>query len=120
VTGRVLSRRAALAGLAAGAAAVAGGVAAEELRGGSAPRPVAAMLGDLVGSYDFNQGWLFGGPYVTGAESPGHDDSGYARVTLPHTVTDLSWTGWDYRAWERTWIYRKHFDSAFVAGCLTW
>ena len=63
-------------------------------------------------SYDFNQGWLFGGPYASGAETPGHDDSGYARVTLPHTVTDLSWTGWDYRAWERTWIYRKHFDGA--------
>lgn len=116
MTGRVLSRRAALAGLAAGAAAVAGGIAAEERRGGSGPRPAAAMLDDLAGSYDFNQGWLFGGPYVTGAESPGHDDSGYARVTLPHTVTELSWTGWDYRAWERTWIYRKHFDSAFVAG----
>ena len=116
MTGRVLSRRSALAGLTAGAAAVAGGIRAEDLLGGSGPRPVAAMLDDLVGSYDFNQGWLFGGPYVKGAESPGHDDSGYARVTLPHTVTDLSWAGWDYRTWERTWIYRKHFDSAFVAG----
>ena len=116
MTGRVLSRRSALAGLTAGAAAVAGGICAEDLLGGSGPRPVAAMLDDLVGSYDFNQGWLFGGPYVKGAESPGHDDSGYARVTLPHTVTDLSWAGWDYRTWERTWIYRKHFDSAFVAG----
>ena len=116
MTGRVLSRRSALAGLTAGAAAVAGGSCAEDLLRGSGPRPVAAMLDDLVGSYDFNQGWLFGGPYVKGAESPGHDDSGYARVTLPHTVTDLSWTGWDYRTWERTWIYRKHFDSAFTAG----
>ena len=116
MTGRVLSRRSALAGLTAGAAAVAGGSCAEDLLRGSGPRPVAAMLDDLVGSYDFNQGWLFGGPYVKGAESPGHDDSGYARVTLPHTVTDLSWAGWDYRTWERTWIYRKHFDSAFTAG----
>ena len=116
MTGRVLSRRSALAGLTAGAAAVAGGICAEDLLGGSGPRPVAAMLDDLVGSYDFNQGWLFGGPYVKGAESPGHDDSGYARVTLPHTVTDLSWACWDYRTWERTWIYRKHFDSAFAAG----
>jgi beta-galactosidase len=116
MTGRALSRRSALAGLTAGAAAVAGGICAKDLLGGSGPRPVAAMLDDLVGSYDFNQGWLFGGPYVKGAELPRHDDSGYARVTLPHTVTDLSWTGWDYRTWERTWIYRKHFDSAFAVG----
>ena len=70
MTGRVLSRRSALAGLTAGAAAVAGGICAEDLLGGSGPRPVAAMLDDLAGSYDFNQGWLFGGPYVKGAESP--------------------------------------------------
>jgi len=116
MTGRALSRRAALAGLTAGGAAVAGGIIAGELRRGPAPRPVAAQLDDLVGTYDFNQGWLFGGQYVTGAELPGHDDRRYARVTLPHTVTDLSWTNWDYRTWERTWIYRKHFDAAFVAG----
>ena len=116
MTGRALSRRAALAGLTVGAAALAGGIAAGELRRGPAPHPVAAKLDDLVGTYDFNQGWLFGGPYVTGAELPGHDDRRYAPVTLPHTVTDLSWTGWDYRTWERTWIYRKHFDAAFAAG----
>jgi beta-galactosidase len=109
---RGLSRRSALIGLTAGAAAVSVGVAGEELLGGRA----AAALGEQGREYDFNQGWLFGGPYVTGAELPAHDDSGYARVTLPHTVTGLSWTGWDYRAWQRTWIYRKHFEGAAVAG----
>jgi beta-galactosidase len=32
-------------------------------------------------------------------------------VTLPHTVTPLSWQDWDPSAWERVWAYRKHFDA---------
>jgi beta-galactosidase len=32
-------------------------------------------------------------------------------VTLPHTVTLLSWQDWDPSAWERVWAYRKHFDA---------
>ena len=32
-------------------------------------------------------------------------------VTLPHTVTPLSWQEWDPAAWERVWVYRKHFDA---------
>jgi beta-galactosidase len=57
---------------------------------------------------DFNQRWLFGGRYTPGSEGPGFDDSGFAEVTLPHTVTPLSWGDWDPRAWEQLWIYRKH------------
>ena len=37
--------------------------------------------------YDFDQGWLFGGVYLAGAEQPGYPDDGFTRVTLPHTVT---------------------------------
>jgi beta-galactosidase len=32
-------------------------------------------------------------------------------VTLPHTVTPLSWQDWDPSAWERVWAYRKRFDA---------
>jgi beta-galactosidase len=32
-------------------------------------------------------------------------------VTLPHTVTPLSWRNWDPHAWEQTWVYRKHFAT---------
>ncbi|HTU08133.1 MAG TPA: glycoside hydrolase family 2 TIM barrel-domain containing protein, partial [Trebonia sp.] len=99
-------------GLTAGAAAVSLGIAGEELLTG----PAAAAPGEGTRRFDFNQGWLFGGRYVKRAELPEYDDSGYTRVTLPHTVTDLSWTGWDYGTWQHTWIYRKHFDGAAVAG----
>jgi beta-galactosidase len=66
--------------------------------------------------HDFNRDWLFGGRYAGGAEQPGYDDRHFARVALPHTVTDLSWHDWDFEAWEHVWIYRKHLDGAAVTG----
>ncbi len=58
-----------------------------------------------------NHDWLFGGRYVTGAELPGFSESGFAAVTLPHTVTPLSWGDWDNTAWEQIWIYRRHISG---------
>ena len=63
----------------------------------------------------FGTGWLFG-PAVEGSSLPGFDDSGLAPVTLPHTVTPLSWQDWHPAAWERVWVYRKHFDAYDVSG----
>jgi beta-galactosidase len=63
-----------------------------------------------VRSYDFNQGWLFGGRHQAGVADPGYDDSGFTPVTLPHTVTGLSWGDWDPASWQQIWIYRKHFE----------
>jgi beta-galactosidase len=59
----------------------------------------------------FGNGWLFGAEPEPGSSLPGFDDSGLAAVTLPHTVTPLSWRNWDPAAWERAWVYRKHFDA---------
>lgn len=68
------------------------------------------------GMYELNQGWLFGGVYTTGSADPGHDDSSFSEVTLPHTVVPLSWGGWDPAAWEKVWIYRRHLDGSLLAG----
>jgi beta-galactosidase len=54
--------------------------------------------------------WLFGGEFTPGSDQPGHDDGEFERVTLPHTVTALSWRQWDPATWEKEWIYRRHFD----------
>jgi beta-galactosidase len=113
------SRRATLRTTAYGAGAIAlGGLAvAPALLSRSASRAAAlraATLGTIAtpfGSYDFNQGWLFGGGYTTGAERPGYDDHRFATVTVPHTVVPLSWTDWSYQDWQQRWIYRKHFDG---------
>ena len=63
----------------------------------------------------FGTGWLFG-PAAEGSSLPGFDDSGLAPVTVPHTVTPLSWQGWNPAAWERVWVYRKHFDAPDALG----
>jgi beta-galactosidase len=85
---------------------------------GAAPQPdplkpaLRSMASRDGHCYGFNGRWLFGGQYATGSEAAGFDDSGFAPVTLPHTVVPLSWGGWDHRAWEHVWIYRRHFDAA--------
>jgi beta-galactosidase len=110
-----VSRRSVLLGGALGATAAAVGASlgllAERHSRAGRRRPVRE-----AGSYDFSQGWLFGGRYVEGAEQPGFDDGGFEQVTLPHTVTSLSWDNWDPASWEGVWIYRKHVAGAAVAG----
>jgi beta-galactosidase len=67
-------------------------------------------MSDYRGTVPFGTGWRFG-PFTAGSELPGFDDSDLATVTLPHTVTPLSWRDWDPAAWERVWVYRRHFDA---------
>jgi beta-galactosidase len=54
--------------------------------------------------------WLFGGKFSPAAQEPAFDDSGFAKVTLPHCVAKLSWQNWEPAAWADRWIYRRHFD----------
>jgi hypothetical protein len=103
-----VSRRAALrTGVYGSALAMAGGgPGVTAARAGT--EADARTAAQATRTYDFNQGWLFGGEYTAGAELPGHNDSRFAHVTVPHTVVPLSWADWDHRAWEKRWIYRKH------------
>ncbi|WP_308797897.1 glycoside hydrolase family 2 protein [Agromyces silvae] len=70
-----------------------------------------------------DDGWLFGGeiplpgpedglfPEVVEAfADPRRDVSGWASVTLPHVVCDLSWRSWDPAAWEKVWAYRRPLE----------
>jgi len=75
----------------------------------------ASQRAPLARTYSFSQGWLFGG-YAEGCADRRYDDGGFARVTLPHTVTPLSWGGWDPARWEAVWIYRKHFSVPHTRG----
>ena len=111
-SGRLLvSRRRALwTGVFGSAAVMAGGL------GCSATQAATEAAGQATRTYDFNQGWLFGGEYTAGAELPGHNDGRFAHVTVPHTVVPLSWADWDYRDWEKRFIYRKHFTGAAITG----
>jgi beta-galactosidase len=107
------SRRAVLRAGAFGAAALAAGGALAPLE---AEADVTEGSQLPQGVYAMNQGWLFGGVYATGAEQPGYSEAGFGAVTVPHTVTPLSWGAWNSAAWEKLWIYRKHISSTAVSS----
>jgi beta-galactosidase len=67
-------------------------------------------------TYSMNANWLFGGQYMAGSESSAYDDGGFAAISLPHTVTSLSWRNWDYDTWQQVWIYRRHFSGMHLVG----
>lgn len=53
--------------------------------------------------------WLFGGKLEPAALAPGFDDSGFAKITLPHCATKLSWQDWAWEEWQQVFCYRRHF-----------
>ena len=89
---------------------------------GVAALPLIALVGSMTRTsqqptnlaFSMNTNWLFGGQYTSGSESSFFDDSNFAPVTLPHTVTPLSWQNWDYLAWQQVWTYRRHFNGAHL------
>ena len=66
--------------------------------------------GPAAGILSLDRDWGFGGALTPAALRPGFDDSDFARVTLPHSVTALSWRNWDPAAWEGKWVYRRSFS----------
>jgi beta-galactosidase len=60
--------------------------------------------------FPLNQDWLFGGRFSAESVKQHFDDAGFAKVTVPHCVTTLSWQNWSPDAWEDVWIYRRHFS----------
>lgn len=53
--------------------------------------------------------WIFAGRSTASALDPAYDDKALPRVTLPHTVAELSWHGWQPSQWEDLFVYRRHF-----------
>ncbi len=91
-----------------GAALAIGATAAQALTRRRPTKP-APSLPPITETYDFNQGWRFGGAYRPGSESPDYQISRFSRINLPHTVVPLSWGNWKPAGWEQLWIYRKQF-----------
>ena len=112
-----VSRRSVLLGGALGAAVAAVGASFGLLAGrhtawaGVPWRPVRE-----AGSYDFSQGWLFGGRYVEGRGAARvrrwRLRAGHAAAHCDQLV--LGQLG--SRLWEGVWVYRKHVAGAAVAG----
>ena len=56
-----------------------------------------------------NRNWRFHPSKVSGAESPGFDDSKFERVVIPHTNIQLPWHSFDDKDYEFISTYRRHF-----------
>ncbi len=62
-------------------------------------------------NYSLNRNWLFRRSAVPGADSPGFDELGFRRVTLPHTNVELPWHSFDDKDYEFVSTYRRHFRA---------
>jgi beta-galactosidase len=101
IISREISRRSFLGGCAATAALA---QATPVLTWAAEPRGAAQRV------FPLNRDWRFGGKFSPAAVSPEFDDRGFTTVTLPHSVTPLSWQGWNPDSWQDVWIYRRHFS----------
>ena len=61
--------------------------------------------------YSLNRNWLFRRSAIAGADSPGFDETGFRKVTLPHTNVELPWHSFDDKAYEFVSTYRRHFHA---------
>jgi beta-galactosidase len=69
----------------------------------------AQAIGSARRVLNLDRDWIFAGKSTAAALDPGYDDTALARVTLPHTVADLSWRNWSPSQWEDLFVYRRHF-----------
>ncbi len=67
------------------------------------------ITGPAGRSFSLDRGWLFGGEFSGSGLNRVFDDKTFGAAALPHCVSDLSWQNWDPKAWEKVWIYRRHF-----------
>jgi len=63
----------------------------------------------LRGLYPLNHNWLYREQARPNATGKAFDDSGFKRVTIPHTNKLLPWHGFDDKEYEFVSIYRRHF-----------
>lgn len=59
--------------------------------------------------YPLNHNWLYREQAQPQATATAFNDSGFKRVTIPHTNKLLPWHGFDDKEYEFVSIYRRHF-----------
>src|SRR6185369_12633292 len=63
--------------------------------------------------FPLNHKWLYSEKNVAGGTSPRFNDSGFVRVTIPHTNKLLPWHGFDDKDYQFVSLYRRHFRLPF-------
>ncbi len=56
-----------------------------------------------------NRNWRYSPKATPAAHEPSFNDSGFVRVTVPHTNIRLPWHSFDEKSYEFVSIYRRHF-----------
>lgn len=59
--------------------------------------------------YSLNHNWLYHEQAQPNATATAFNDTGFKRVTIPHTNKMLPWHGFDDKEYEFVSIYRRHF-----------
>jgi beta-galactosidase len=59
--------------------------------------------------FPLNNRWLYSDNNIAGGTNPRFNDSGFARVTIPHTNKLLPWHGFDDKEYQFVSLYRRHF-----------
>lgn len=59
--------------------------------------------------FPLNHKWLYSEKTVPNGTSPGFNDTGFTRVTIPHTNKMLPWHGFDDKEYQFISLYRRHF-----------
>src|SRR5208282_233875 len=62
-----------------------------------------------------NRKWLYSRTVTAGAQGKNFDDSGYAKVVIPHTNIRLPWHSFDEKSYEFVSSYRRHFKLPAAA-----
>jgi beta-galactosidase len=94
-----------------GVAGISGAAALWQAAAQTAPSHVS-----LHRAMPMNRGWLYGGRATPGCSAPNFDDSGFQRVTIPHSNKIFSWHSFDEKDFQFISIYRRHFKLAPPAG----
>ncbi len=59
--------------------------------------------------FPLNHKWLYSEKNLANGTSPRFNDTGFARVTIPHTNKMLPWHGFDDKEYQFVSLYRRHF-----------
>jgi beta-galactosidase len=68
-----------------------------------------SSLTSLRRLYPLNHNWLYRKQAQPNATGKAFDDSGFRRVTIPHTNKILPWHGFDDKEYQFVSVYRRHF-----------
>ena len=103
-TSRLIDRRDFLQSAGASFAALSALAATASLIPSTDPGTPAGRL-----TYRMNRNWRFNAKRFENDTAANFDDSGFERVTIPHTNLRLPWHSFDEKSYQFISIYRRHF-----------